>query len=146
MAVGIAQRVRHLARDAQGVVERELLLALQPVTQRLPFDEWHDVVEEGAGRVRRSPGVVEGEDVGMVQVGGRCDLTEETLGPEGEHQRGAEHLYRDLALVLDVVREIDRGHPARAELAVDAVAVCEGALQSGLEVGQVGRRRESAQT
>ena len=27
--VGVAQRVRHLARDAQGVVERELLLALR---------------------------------------------------------------------------------------------------------------------
>ena len=82
----------------------------------------------------------------MVQVGGRRDLTEETLGPEGKYQRGAEHLDRDLALVLDVVREIDRGHPARTELAVDAVAVCEGALQSGLEVGQVWSLWESAQT
>ena len=71
----------------------------------------------------------------MVQVGGGRDLTEKTFGPEGEYQRGAEHLYRDLALVLDVVREMDRGHAARAELAVDAVAVCGGALQGPAESG-----------
>ena len=82
----------------------------------------------------------------MVQVGGGRDLAEKPLGPEGEDQRGADHLYRDFAFVLDVVREIDRGHPARAELAVDAVAVCQRALQSGLEVGQVARRTESTQT
>ena len=37
--VRIAQGVRHLARDAERLVERELLLALQPVAQGLPFDE-----------------------------------------------------------------------------------------------------------
>ena len=76
----------------------------------------------------------------MVQVGGGRDLAQKTLGPEGEDQLGAEHLYGDLAIVLEVVREIDRGHAARAKLAVDAVAIGEGALKSGLEVGQVGRQ------
>ena len=144
--VGVAQRVRHLARDAQRVVEGELLLALQPVAQRFPFYEGHDVVEESAGRFRRTPGVVQRQDVRMVQVGGRRDLAQKALGPEGVDQLGTEDLYRYLALVLEVVREIDRSHPARAKLAVEAVAIGQGALKSGLEIGQVGRQGESAQT
>ena len=82
----------------------------------------------------------------MVQVGGGRDLAQEALGPEGVDQLGTEHLYGDLAIVLEVVREIDRSHPACAKLAVEAVAIGQGTLQSGLEVGHVGRQRESAQT
>ena len=44
---------------------------------------------------------------------------------------GPEHLDGDLAVVLEVVGEVDRGHAARAELALDAVAVREGGAQSG---------------
>ena len=82
----------------------------------------------------------------MVQIGGGRDLAQEALGPEGVDQLGAEHLHGYLALVLEVVREVHRSHPTCAELAVKAVAVSEGALQSGLEVRQVGRQRKSAQT
>ena len=71
----------------------------------------------------------------MMQIGGGRDLAQEALGPEGVGQRGAEHLHGYLALVLEVVREIDRGHPARPELTLDAVAVGEGTLDPG-EVGQ----------
>jgi len=53
--VCVAQGVRHLARDAQRVVEGELFLAVQPVAQRFPFDERHDVIKEGAGCFRRPP-------------------------------------------------------------------------------------------
>ena len=38
----------------------------------------------------------------------------------------AEDLDGDGAIVLEVVREVDGGHAARAELALDAVAVGEG--------------------
>ena len=82
----------------------------------------------------------------MVQVGGGRDLAQEALGAESVDQFGVEHLYGYLALVLEVVREIDRSHPAGAKLAVEAVAIGQGTLKSGLEVGHVGRQRESAQT
>ncbi|HEU4829762.1 MAG TPA: hypothetical protein VFT04_11270 [Gemmatimonadales bacterium] len=42
-----------------------------------------------------------------------------------------QHLDRDLALVAEVVREVDRGHAAGAELALEAVA----AVQRGGEAG-----------
>ncbi len=36
VVVRILQRIRHLARDAHGVGDRELLFTLQPRAQRLP--------------------------------------------------------------------------------------------------------------
>jgi hypothetical protein len=81
MSVRVAQGVRYLARDAQRVVEGELLLALQPVAQRFPFYEGHDVIQESAGRFRRTPGVIQRQDMRMVQVGGGRDLAQEALGP-----------------------------------------------------------------
>ena len=45
--------------------------------------------------------------------------------------QGAKHVQRDLPLVLDVVREIDRSHPALTEFTLDAVAAFEGCVQAG---------------
>ena len=62
----------------------------------------------------------------MLQVGGGLDLAQESLGADHGGELGAQHLDRDLAVVLEVVGEVDRGHAARAELALDAVAVGQG--------------------
>jgi dolichyl-phosphate-mannose-protein mannosyltransferase len=40
--VGVVEGVRHLSRDAQRILERQLLLAGEPVAQRLALDERHD--------------------------------------------------------------------------------------------------------
>ena len=42
-----------------------------------------------------------------------------------------QHLERDLALVLEVIRQVDRSHPALTDLALDAVAALEGCVQAG---------------
>jgi hypothetical protein len=62
----------------------------------------------------------------MDQPRGDLDLPQEPLAPDGRRQVGAEHLDGDLTVVLPVVRQVDRGHAARAELALDAVALREG--------------------
>ena len=82
----------------------------------------------------------------MVQVGGGRDLAQKALGPESVDQLGTEHLDGYLAIMLEVMREIDRRHAACTKLAVEAVAIGQRALKSGLDVGQVGRQGESAQT
>jgi hypothetical protein len=41
-----------------------------------------------------------------------------------------QHLDGDVAVVLRVVGEVDRGHPAGAEFAFDAVAVSPGGVQT----------------
>ena len=72
----------------------------------------------------------------MAEVGGGLDLAEEALGAERRRQLGPQHLDGDLAVVLEVLGEIDRGHAALAELALDAVAIAEG-------LGEAVRRRRS---
>ena len=59
----------------------------------------------------------------MVELGGDRDLAQEPLGAERVGEFGVEDLDRHGAVVLEVVREVDGGHAAVAELALDAVAV-----------------------
>ncbi len=62
----------------------------------------------------------------MLQVGRGLDLGQEPLGADRGGEFGAQHLERDVAVVLEVVGEVDGGHAALPELALDAVAVGEG--------------------
>ncbi len=62
----------------------------------------------------------------MLQIGRRPDLGEEPLGADHGGQLRLQHLDRDLAVVLEVLGQVHRGHAAGPELALDAVAVGEG--------------------
>ena len=64
------------------------------------------------------------------------DLAQEPLGAERGGELGAEDLEGD-ALCLQVVREVDRGHPPAPELALDDVAVGQRGLEAGSDFGQV---------
>jgi hypothetical protein len=57
---------------------------------------------------------------------GEPDLAQEALGPDRVRQLGVQHLEGDLALVLEVASEMDGGHAAAPELALDAVAIGQG--------------------
>jgi hypothetical protein len=57
----------------------------------------------------------------MPQVGGVGDLTKKPLVAECRGEIGTQGFERDLAIVLEVVREIDGRHATRAELALDGV-------------------------
>ena len=73
---------------------------------------------------------------------------------DAEHRAelGAEHLERDLAVVLEVAGEVDGGHAARAELALDDVPIIEccgnqrGFVAHAGKVRRVSRERQSAVT
>ena len=66
----------------------------------------------------------------MLQVRGDADFGEEPLDAEHGAQVGVEDLERDGSVVLDVAREIDRGHAATADLSVDRVSAGEGCGES----------------
>ena len=123
--VRVVEGVGHLAGDADRVVHRELLLAVEPVAQRLALDEGHDVEEVAVGLAR----VEQRKDVRVLQIGGELDLGEEPLGPDDGGQLGPEHLEGDPAVVAEVLGQIDGGHPAGPDLPVEAVAV--GQRRSG---------------
>ena len=63
------------------------------------------------------------------------DFPGEPLGPDGGGQLGSQHLDRDLARVLQVLGEIDRGHAPLAQLPLEAVAVGERGGELGRDAG-----------
>ena len=65
----------------------------------------------------------------MLEICGDGYLREESLGAEHRAELGLENLERDFALVPDVSREVDGGHFAGADLALDGVAIREGGLE-----------------
>ena len=117
--VRVLQRLRRLARDAERVLHRELPLAPEPVAERLALHVRHGEPQPAARRPSGLPGVQHGQDVGMLQPGGEPDLALEALRAERLPQLGMEHLEGDGAVVLEVAGEIDRGHAAAAELALE---------------------------
>ena len=79
-----------------------------------------------------------------VEFRGEVDLGQEPLSAQHRGQLRPQHLEGHIAVVLEVVGEVDRGHPALAQLAVKAVAIGEGGLQSDERVWQLGRQEWSA--
>src|SRR5690606_25201901 len=67
---------------------------------------------------------------------GDPDLGEEALGAEHHRQLGSEHLERYRSLVLQLRREVDRGHSSRAELTLDAIAVLDRGKEELTITGQ----------
>ena len=134
MPVGAGQGRGDVASDGEGVVQRKLALALEAAPERLALDVRHDVPRRGPQRaaVHRA-GVEEGEDVRMLEGGGEADLAHEPVG-EGD-QLAADDLEGDGPAVPEVAGEVDGGHAAPAELALDAVAAFEIALEGEGEVG-----------
>ena len=57
------------------------------------------------------------------EAGGEPDLPDEPLGAQRVRQLGMEDLQGDGAVVPEIAGEIDRGHAAAAELALEHVAV-----------------------
>ncbi len=119
--VRVVERSADFGRDAHRVRDGELLLALEAVAQRLAVDERHDVEEKGSGR----PRIEERQDVRMLQVRRGLDLAEEPLGADHRRQLGPEHLDGDPALVPDVLGQEHGRHAARANLALEAIAIRE---------------------
>ena len=66
----------------------------------------------------------------MLQIRRGVDLGEEPLGADGGGEIGLEHLERHVAVVAEIPGQIDRGHAALTELALDAIAALEGGVQA----------------
>src|SRR5207244_4938780 len=123
--VGILERPGGIGGDPKRVLDRELSLTIQPVAETLPFDEGHGEPQLTGGVTR----VEDGEDVRVLEPGGQLDLALEAFRSEGGGQLRVEHLERDRPLVLEIEGEIDDGHAAAPELALEHVAVPEGVGQ-----------------
>jgi hypothetical protein len=135
----VVQRGRGLPDDAERVVDRERPLARQPLPQRLARDERHDVVEQAVAGVAR---IVERQDVGMGERRRDPDLAGEPVGTQRGGELGPEHLDGHLALVPEVLGQVDRGHATPAQLALERIPAREGGGEAG-ELGGGGHEGNS---
>ncbi len=71
----------------------------------------------------------------MLQSRGHADLALEPLRTEHLPQLRMQDLEGDGAIVLQVVREIDSGHPPAPELALERVSAAQPALKLCQQVG-----------
>jgi hypothetical protein len=125
LPMGILQCPGHLPDDPDRLVHRQLLLAGEPLAERLAADQRHDIEEDTVSGAR----IVQRQDMGMLQVGGDLDLPEEPLRPQHGGEFGLEHLDRHLPVVPEVAGQVHGGHAALAELPLEAVAASQGGVQ-----------------
>jgi hypothetical protein len=132
--VRVRQRAGHLARQPDGLRQRERPLALEPPAQRLARDVRHGIPRAAGGPAR----VEHREDVRVLQRRGHADLAVEPLGAGVAGDDRQDHLERHRPRVLEVAGQVDHGHAAPAELALEQVAVAERVYE-GRELGWRGR-------
>ena len=66
----------------------------------------------------------------MVKPRRDLDLAHEPVGTERRGELGLEHLDGHFPFVLEIFREVDRRHPARTQLPLDAIAVGKRSRQT----------------
>lgn len=114
----IIQRIEHFASDSDPLVNGKLRLSAEPIPETLALQKGHDVVQDATGL----PGVEQGENVRMLELGGDPDLPQEPLAPQ-RAQLTAKHFDSDRPVVLEIPGMEHRSHCSMAELPLDQVAV-----------------------
>jgi hypothetical protein len=77
------------------------------------------------------------QDLGVREPRGNADLSKESLGLVRLGAAGKQHFHGDLAAVLEILRQIDRGHPAATDLFLDAVSFRHGGTQAVRNLGHI---------
>jgi hypothetical protein len=110
---------------------------MKPVAERLPLNKRHHVVQQGVGAVAALDlaRVVEWQDMGMLQSGGDLDFAEKALGTKRGGELRMQHLKGDTASVLEILREVNHGHPAAAYFPLNHVAIGKGTAKLFLNLG-----------
>jgi hypothetical protein len=115
--VGVIERFGDLAGDADRLLDRELLFTLDALAEGLALDVRHHGVEQAVG----VSAVVQWQDTGMLQAGFDADFAEKAVCAEGGGYLRAQHLDRDTAAVLPIVRAIDARHAPATDLSIQVV-------------------------
>lgn len=102
MLVGL----RDFADDPHRLIDRERANLRDAIPQRLPLDERHHIEED----VARAARIVEREDVRVTELRGDLDLAKEAPRAEARREVWAEHVDRDLSVVLQVLNDVDGRH------------------------------------
>ena len=117
-SVRVLQRLGHRGSNPHRFVNRQLLVAVQTVPECVPLHVGHHIEQEGIRLAR----IEQRQDMRVLQVGRRLDLSQKPFRADDCGQLGLQDLERDLSLMPEIISEINRGHPALTELALDLVA------------------------
>ena len=118
MAVGVGQRLREIAQDLHGIVERHGS-RLDSGAQRIARYERHGVEREA---IAGEPRVEDRYDVGFLQCRCQSNLAGEALGAQADGALGRENLDDDIAVERGIVGEKYARHPTAGQLTVERVA------------------------
>src|SRR6185437_15639113 len=125
-SMSVRERICSLARDANSVCDRKLLVTLQPSAQCLAFHERHHVEQQSVGASR----IEQRQYVRMLKIRRELDLLEKSFRSEHRRELCVQDLYGNLAMMLEVLREIDSRHATRTELTLEAVSAVQRRLES----------------
>ncbi len=117
-AMCVAQRIRHLQRYVECILQRKLPLPREAGPERLTRHERHHVVEQTIDLA----GIIQRQDVRMAQLGRDLDLPQEAFRTKGCRELGPHHLHGDLALVLEILSTVHRRRAAASEFLLEGVA------------------------
>jgi hypothetical protein len=112
--------------DPYRVTDGKLSLTVEPVPEALPLNERHYVIPESVRLAR----VEQRQDVRVPEVRGGANFGEESLGADNRCKVRLQNLDCDATVVLEVLGQVHRGHPSRAQLALDPVASSERCVEA----------------
>src|SRR5687767_14555326 len=119
--VRMRERAGNLSGELERVFERNRPLAIEHRAQRFTGDAGHHVVKETLLEAR----VEKSHDVRMVEMSGDVYLAQEPVVRQNSSDVGVDDLHGDVPAMLQVLRQVDYGHPAAAKLTLDSIAVSQ---------------------
>ena len=132
VAVGVAQRVRHVAQDPGGLAHRQLAVAREPGLERLALHQGHGEEQEVGGLA----GGEQRHDMGVLERGGELNLAAEPVRAETGRELRREHLDHDLAAEARLGGDEHPAHRPARELPFELVAPGQRRPQASERVGQ----------
>jgi hypothetical protein len=118
VVVRIGQRLREVAQDLHGLVERHGT-RLNARAQGIPRHERHGVEGEP---ITRDAGIEDRDDVRLLQRRRQPNLAREPLGAQADGALWREHLDDDIAIEGGVVREEHACHATARQFTLERVA------------------------
>ena len=124
--VRVLERGRHLARNADRFVDRQLVFAAEAVAETLAVHVHHREPELAGGRLA---GIEDREDVRVLEARGDADLAAESLRAEAGRKLRVQDLDGDWATVLRILGTIDGRHAAATDLLFQRVLRSDRSLE-----------------
>ena len=130
--MGIAQRIRDVAQDSQGLRDGKLALACESRSEGLSLNQGHGVVQQAAGLSCAE----KRNDMGVLEGGREMDLAMEAVGVHAGRELRGKDLDHHLPPQPGLLGYEHTAHPAATQLAHEQVAVGQGGPEVIGEVRQ----------